>query len=370
MIHLDHAATSFPKPPAVLAAVRRWYEEVGVSAERGDGPRCALARTEVDAARRRLARLCGVPAQRVAFVSGATEGLNLALRALLHRGDGVLTTAFEHSSVVRPLLALRAERDLRVEVLPPAEGGAFPRVADFAEAMGRHRPRVVVFTHASNVTGAVADAAAICAAARAAGCTTVLDASQTAGLFDLDLGADVVIASGHKALHGPPGIGFVAAREGLDLPPQKQGGTGSSRALEQHPREWPTAFEAGTPNTPAIFGLGAALAWLGEQGSEALLREALAHRAALAAGLRAKPGVRLLPDGPGPHAPVLSFVHDDFDPSELGALFAAAGVHVRTGFHCAPWLHAHLGTAATGTVRLSPGPFLGAGELATALAAF
>ncbi|MBL8728068.1 MAG: aminotransferase class V-fold PLP-dependent enzyme [Planctomycetes bacterium] len=368
MIHLDHAATSFPKPAAVLAAMRRWFDEVGVSADRGDGERCLLARREVDATRGRVAALCGVPAHRVAFTSGATEALNLVLRALLRPGDTVLTTAFEHSSVVRPLVALRGERRLRLEVLPPAADGGLP-VDAFAAALATHRPRLAVFTHASNVTGAGLDAAAFCDRARRAGCTTVLDASQTAGLLDLRVGADVVVASGHKALHGPPGIGFVAARDGLELPPQKQGGTGSSRALDEHPTTWPQAFEAGTPNTPAIFGLGAALAWVQQQSPAALLAQSLRHVDALATGLAARPGVRLLLPPRERRVPVLSLVHEHYDPSELGALFAAAGIQVRTGFHCAPWLHAHLGTERTGTVRLSPGPQLTAADLAAVLAA-
>ncbi|MBL9078638.1 MAG: aminotransferase class V-fold PLP-dependent enzyme [Planctomycetes bacterium] len=369
MIHLDHAATSFPKPPAVLAAVRRWFESVGVSADRGDGANCVLAARTVAATRERLGALCGVPPARIAFVSGATEGLNLVLRALLAPGDRVLTTAFEHSSVVRPLVALQRERGLQLEVLPPDAARDLP-AAPFAAALQRWRPRVCVFAHASNVTGTALDAAVICAAARDVGCTTVLDASQTAGLLDLRVGADVVVASGHKALHGPPGIGFVAAQPRVPLPPQKQGGTGSSRALDEHPTEWPQAFEAGTPNTPAIFGLGAALEWLAEQTPARLLARGLGHVDALAAGLAGKPGVRLLLPPPERRVPVLSFVHDTLDPSELGALFAAASVQVRSGFHCAPWLHAHLGTAAAGTVRLSPGPELTPADLATALAAF
>jgi len=369
MIHLDHAATSFPKPAAVLAAMQRWFEQVGVSADRGDGEHCLLARREVDVVRGRVASLCGVPARRVAFVSGATEGLNLVLRALLRPGDTVLTTAFEHSSVVRPLVALRDERHLQLVVLPPDPRGA-PSADAFEQALAAHRPRVAVFTHASNVTGAVFDAAAICERARAAGCATVLDASQTAGLLDLRVGADVVVASGHKALHGPPGIGFVAAREALELLPQKQGGTGSSRALDTHPTGWPQAFEAGTPNTPAIFGLGAALEWVLHETPAALLARGLQHVDRLAAGLAGKAGVRLLLPPPSQRVPVLSFVHDGFEPSELGALFAAAAVHVRTGFHCAPWLHAHLGSERSGTVRLSPGPLLDEVDLATALAAF
>lgn len=366
MIYLDHAATSYPKPPAVLAAVAHWFADLGVSADRGDSGRCAAVRHEVDAVRHRLGALVGVPGHRVAFTSGATEALNLALRAVLRPGDAVLTTAFEHSSVVRPLLALQRERQLRLEVLPATAVGTLDLDAA-GRTLATLRPRLFVFTHASNVNGALFDAAALCELAHRHGTLTLLDASQTAGWFDLRVGADLVAASAHKALYGPPGLGFLAVQPGLELAPQKQGGTGSSAALAEHPRAWPQAFEAGTPNTPAIFGLGAALRWLDEQGPAQLRSAALAHIAALAERLAAVPGVRLL-HPPGPVTPVLSFVHEAYDPAELGSLFDAADVHVRTGFHCAPWIHAALGTSAAGTVRLSPGPSLSAGDVLRASA--
>lgn len=353
-LYLDHAATSWPKPPEVAAAVARWYTDVGVSEGRGDGSRCRIARDEVAFVRRRLGEACGVPAARVAFVSGATEGLNLTLRALLRPGARVLTTAFEHSSVVRPLKALEAPLGLALTVLEPAADGgiATDRVAAAIQSV---RPDLLVFTHASNVTGAVVEAAAWCAAARAVGCTTVLDASQTAGWLPMQVGADVVVASAHKALLGPPGLGFVAAGPGVELLPQKQGGTGNSIALERHPVGWPTAFEAGTPNTPAIFGLAAALRWADSRPVAARLAAALAGVDALAAGLSELQDVRLHLPPAGPRVPVLSFSHRRCDPVELGLILDAAGCHVRTGHHCAPWIHRHLGTEAVGTIRLSPG---------------
>ncbi|MCA8948108.1 MAG: aminotransferase class V-fold PLP-dependent enzyme, partial [Planctomycetes bacterium] len=238
-----------------------------------------------------------------------------------------------------------------------------------ATALARLRPRLFVFTHASNVTGALFDAAVLCALAREHGALSLLDVSQTAGLFDLAVGADAVAGSCHKGLHGPPGLGFLAVRPGLELLPQKQGGTGSSVALAEHPTAWPQAFEAGTPNTPAIFGLLAALEWLEASGRDRLAAAALGHTSALAERLAADPGVRLLQPPPGPRTAVLSFVHQSYDPAELGALLAAAGVHARTGFHCAPWLHAHLGTGDAGTVRLSPGPLLSAADTTAAAAA-
>ena len=353
MIYLDHAATGFPKSAAVLAAMCRWFTEVGVSASRGSGDRTLEAAREVDAARAAIGSLVDCPPSRVAFVGGATEGLNLALRAMLPPGAHVLTTAFEHSSVVRPLRALQRERGVSIEVLPPSEQGRIDLGA-VRRALAAQPTALFVFTHASNVTGAVLDAAAACAAARERGTPTLLDASQTAGLVDLRVGADVVVASGHKGLGGPPGVGFVAART-TTLSPQKQGGTGHSLALEEHPTNWPEAFEAGTPNTPAIFGLLAALRERSPTVRERELAAALDRIDELAAGMADLPGWRLLGPRSGPRVPVLGCVHAGFDPAEIGALLAGHDIHVRTGHHCAPWLHAHLATAAAGTVRFSAG---------------
>lgn len=360
MIYLDHAATSYPKPKDVLAAMQRWFTDVGVSPARGSGERCQLAAGVVAATRSALAQLLGTDARHVAFVSGATEGLNLALRAVLRPGDTVLTTDLEHASVVRPLVALAHERALRIERLG-LDARLGVDLEEAAAALAR-RPAVFVFTHASNVTGAVVDAANLVKLARAAGVTTLLDASQTAGYLDLRVGADVVVASGHKALHGPPGIGFVATT-GLELPSQKQGGTGSSKALATHPEEWPGAFEAGTPNTPGIYGLGAALGGVSVEEGQRRLTRALAAVDHLNQALTATPGWRTLVPTTGQRVPVLSCVHARYDPVELAAILAGADVHVRAGHHCAPWIHGALGTAAAGTLRLSPGPDVTATEL-------
>ena len=352
MIYLDHAATSFPKPEAVRDAVQRWFTSVGVSPDRGEGPATRASREVVARCREGIARRTGHPASRVAFCSGATEGLNLSLRALVEPGARVLTTCFEHSSVVRPLTAMQAHQGVTVRRCASTD--------ELLQALDADRPDLLVITHASNVTGLVLPAATLCARARELGVRVLLDASQTAGYLPLDCGAHVVVASAHKALHGPPGLGFVSADPDLELRPQKQGGTGSSSALDVHPSDWPTAFEAGTPNTPALFGLDAALSWLDERGDAALLADALLRVDELRRALQGAEGFRLLharDDAPDDaRTPVLSLVHASYDPAELGAVLAGAGVHARAGFHCAPWIHEHLGTATTGTLRLSPGP--------------
>ena len=354
MIYLDHAATSFPKPAPVLAAVRHWFEELGVSPQRGNSQICARVGARVQDVRHRIATMCGVSTHRVAFTSGATESLNLFLDGFLRPGDAVLTTAMEHSSVVRPLVHLAEARDLHIEVLPPdREGGIHPD--QFTTALSKREFRLVAFSHGSNVLGSVLNAATICDTARNQGCTTLVDASQTAGLLDLDVGADAIVASAHKSLLAPPGLGFLAVREGIPVRMTRFGGTGSAVALDRQPEEWPTAMESGTPNTPAILALGAALDYIEERGRDSIL----AWELSLVDALRRELNSRAQVYGPanGPRIPVLSFTLSDLDPAEAGVILDSAGIHVRTGFHCAPWLHDLLGTSAAGTVRVSPGPF-------------
>ncbi|MHC4851502.1 MAG: aminotransferase class V-fold PLP-dependent enzyme, partial [Planctomycetota bacterium] len=297
---------------------------------------------------------------------GATESLNLFLHGFLRPGDKVLTTALEHSSVVRPLTWQKEHAGVELTVLAPDSQG-YVDASQVTAALQQGGHRLLVFTHASNVIGSVLDAAAFCRLARNHGCVTLLDASQTAGLLPLAVGADAVVASAHKSLLGPPGLGFLCVGAELcdEIRLVKQGGTGSSRALAQHPREWPAAMEAGTPNTPAILGLLAALRWLDGQDPEESLHHGLACVDTLRATLKGH--ARCLGPSPDTDRPdaggnnrriaVLSLVPNDLDPAEAGLLLSEAGIHVRAGYHCAPWVHEHLGTAAGGTLRISPGPF-------------
>lgn len=365
MIYLDHAATSFPKPEAVLAAVEHWFRAIGVSPARGDSALCAAAERLVRGARMAVADLCGVPVARVAFSSGATEATNALLRGLLQPADRVLTTAAEHSAVARTLRALRDEQQVETTVIPVDRHGRVD-AGEIERELAARPYRLLAFAHASNVTGAVQDARTLCDLARAQGTLSFVDASQTAGARPLaELGADAITASAHKGLLAPPGLGFLATRETVPLRPTKQGGTGSSRALDEHPRDWPAGFEAGTPNMPAIAGLLAALQAHAPATSEAAAQRALAHLDALRAELQQRLDGRIAWQSPaaGPRIPILSFTVRDLDPAEAGVILDAAGIHVRTGFHCAPWIHRWLGTEVAGTIRVSPGPFVTEAEV-------
>jgi selenocysteine lyase/cysteine desulfurase len=258
--------------------------------------------------------------------------------------------------MLRPLTRLEAQMGLRLTVLGLAPDGTLDDDA-FEQALTRE-PRLVALNHASNVTGQVLPVAGLFARAQRAGAVTLLDASQSLGHVPVDAGAlhaDMIAWTGHKGLRGPAGIGGLYVREGLELEQVIVGGTGVRSDLRLHPGEMPTRLEAGTPNVPALAGLDAALRW-GEERGEAFEAVAAARTAQLRAGLKQIPAVRLFDGGEeAPGIGVVSFRMERWPVEETGYVLAESfGIVCRTGLHCAPLIHAAIGSAPEGTVRFSP----------------
>ena len=354
--YLDNAATSWPKPEPVLAAWNRAAREVGAAAGRA----AYRSAVEADAIRQRAraaaARLLGgVDPARVALPVGCTLGLNLAIHGLVQPGDHVIATAADHNAVLRPLHAL-ARRGIADLTIVPCDGLGRVDPAVVAAAW-RPATRLVACTHASNVTGALQDVAAIAAIVHARGGILLVDAAQTLGQIPLDvvaLGADIVAAPAHKWLHGTAGVGLLWARAGIEPEPLLQGGTGSRSESLDMPDAFIDRMEPGTPDVPALAALAAAAAWLEDRGLAATGAACRALAAECAARLRSLAGVKVFA---AEGAPIVSFTVAGYDPAEVAVILEqAAGVEVRSGFHCAAAVHEHLGTLAGGTVRASFGP--------------
>lgn len=358
-IYLDNAATSWPKPEPVYAAVDRYQRDIGAAAGRGGYDSAGDAQRVVSRARIGVARLLGVAeSRRIVFTGSGTESLNLAIFGLLGRCEGghVVTTVVEHNSVLRPLAELRGAKRLEVDYTRCDEAGR----VDPAAIAERIRPttKLVVVTSASNVTGALQDIAAIGAVCRERGVPLLVDAAQSIGHDGLDVeacGVSMLAAPAHKGLLGPLGVGVLYLAPGLEdqLAPLQYGGTGGNSDQETPPSSMPDRYEAGNFNVPALAGLAAALDWRNDHPKSDSAASATAR---LVAGLKELPGVRLL--GPGadePRAPVVSCSLEGYDPQELAAILAASGIECRAGLHCAPRAHDALGTTASGgTLRLSP----------------
>lgn len=369
MIYLNNAATSHPKAPGVLEAVT----ESLVALPEHSGRTAAAHDRRPDACRARLARLFGVDrAERIALTQHATHALNLAILGLgLQANDEVVTSVCEHNSLLRPLARLEAALGLRLTVIGMTPEGDLDEDA-FERALARE-PRLVALNHASNVTGQVLPVAGIFERARRAGALTLLDASQSLGHIPVEaaaLHADMIAFTGHKGLRGPAGTGGLFVREGLELEQVIVGGTGVRSDLRFHPGEMPTRLEAGTPNVPALAGLEAALRWTEEQGA-AFEKVAAARAAQLRDGLKIIPGVRVFGGkSDEPRIGVVSFRIAGWTVEEAGhALAESFGVVCRTGLHCAPLIHAAIGSAPEGTVRLSPSGATTEQEIAEAIAA-
>lgn len=355
MIYLDNAATTFQKPRCVIEAVASAMEHMG-NAGRGASDAALDASRVIYNAREALAELFGAehPSCMV-FTANSTESLNIAIKGLFSPGDRVVTTALEHNSVLRPLYEL-AERGVELEIVGADARGVLDY--DALEAALTPGTRGVVCTHASNLTGNMVDIARVSEIAHAAGALFVVDASQTAGAFPIDvqaLGIDVLCFTGHKSMLGPQGTGGMYVREGLQVRPLLSGGSGIDTYNTHHPSQMPTALEAGTLNGHGIAGLLAAVGYLNETGIERIRDRELALMRRFHAAVTAIPAIKVYGDfEPALRAPIAALNIGDYDSSEVSdELNVTYGIVTRPGAHCAPLMHKALGTVSQGAVRFS-----------------
>lgn len=363
LVYLDNAATSWPKPPCVAEAMRRFLDEVGANPGRS-GHRLSIAASRVVySAREALAELFNAPDPlRVTFGLNITDALNQALHGLLRPGQHVITSGMEHNSVMRPLRTLEAHGVL-VTVVPCAVDGSL-NPAD-VEAAIRPETRMLVVNHASNVCGTIQPLRPLGEIARRHNLLLLADTAQSAGAYPIDMQADLIdllAFTGHKSLYGPTGTGglILGARVGeAELIPLRRGGTGSHSEHEQHPSFLPDLLESGTPNAVGLAGLEASVRWILQKGVAAIRDEEQALVSALLAGLQETPGVKIHGRGTGKsQTATIALNIERMDASEAGLrLDEEFGILCRMGLHCAPAAHRTLGTFPDGTMRFGLGIF-------------
>ena len=355
MIYLDNAATTRPKPPSVAEAVAAAMNDYGNSG-RGTHPEALEAARSIYGVRQALAALFGCSrADRVAFTPNSTMALNIAISGLLGAGDHVISTDLEHNSVLRPLYRLRAQGGA-VDFVPADRQGRID-YEDF-ERLLRPNTKAVVCTHGSNLTGDLMDIQRVGNFCQKHRLLFILDASQTAGVFPIDMERQhisVVCFTGHKSLMGPQGTGGLCVGAGVEIRPFAVGGTGVQSYSETQPEAYPTRLEAGTLNSHGIAGLGASLAFLKRTGWDAVRM----HESVLARRfyetVRTIPGVKVYGNfAVQLRAPIVSLNIADLDSSEVADELAERfEIATRPGAHCAPRLHRALGTEDQGAVRFS-----------------
>lgn len=375
MIYLDNGATSFPKPHEVYDFMDKFYRSYGVNPGRSGFDLCLEAGSLVDETRKLMCEfLGGTDPNRLTFGYNSTDCLNLAIFGLIQPGDHVITTHLEHNATLRPLWKLEQE-GVEVDWVDFDEFG----YVDPQEIIGKFKKntKAVVMNHASNVIGTVQDVATVGKACRERGIHLIVDASQSAGMVPTkmdELGADVICFTGHKSLMGPMGIGGMYVREGITVNQTRAGGTGVKSAQRSHLEEYPYRMEYGTPNLPGIAGLNAGVKWVNRHGIEAIHAHEMALWTRLRDGLTQIEGVTTYctKDVPGKERiSVLSFNVDGLEALDTGTMLDVdANIAVRTGLHCTPMVHEHLGTDKIhGAARFGIGVFNTMEHMDTAIAA-
>lgn len=374
-IYLDNAATSWPKPTAVYEAVDHYQRELGAAAGRSAYQTATAVARLVEQTRWAVAKLIAAQeARRVVFAFNGTDALNTAIHGVLRPADHVVTTVVEHNSVLRPLAELVQRSGIQVSYVSCDDVG----VVDVAAIQAALRPttRLVVVSHASNVTGAIQPIAGIAELLSDHPALLLIDAAQSLGHLPIDVtrGIDLLASSGHKGLLGPLGTGILYVGEQAEpcLNSFRQGGTGTLSEDDHQPQSLPEKYESGNLNVMGIAGLWAGVQFVTERGVATLRAHEQALSERLIAGLRQGENVVLYgPASAADRVGVVSFNLAGHDPHDVATLLdATAGIEVRAGLHCAPRMHAALGTLAlNGTVRVSVGPFNTADEIDTTLAA-
>lgn len=372
MIYLDNAATTFPKPKAMLQAMRSCIESYCGNPGRSGHKMSMKTAEEIFKARNQIGRLLNIEnKERIIFTSNATESLNLAIKGVLYKGDHVITTAMEHNSVLRPLKAMEYG-GIELTIVPGRRDGTLD-AADIQRAV-RDNTRLIVCTLASNVTGAIMPVGEIIQIARQNRILFLLDASQGAGVLPIDAhlwNVDMLAAPGHKGLLGPQGTGFLYVREGVALQHFKQGGTGTYSLMLEQPGDFPDGYEAGTVNAPGIIGLGASAAYINRLGTESIRAHEDQLTRQLDNALRDMKHITIYgPENCARRTGIVAFnvKHKGCEEvaDELNNRFDIA---VRAGFHCAPFAHQSIGTGESGSVRASVGLFTTKEEIARTIQA-
>lgn len=357
-IYLNNAASTFPKPSSVTQAVEAFLQQPPLYSSRNSSALASYKDLKTKC-RQSLAELFNAPhPSQIVFTSGATESLNLALKGLNLQGKHVVTSSLEHNSVLRILKTMEQEDKIALSIVPCAADGSLPPSALLNQV--QPHTTAVVLSHCSNVTGALVDIATIGQSLASKDITFIVDASQSAGLYPIDVqafGIDILCFTGHKALWGLAGIGGLYIHKKIKLTPLKLGGTGSQSNLLYQPQTEPSCYEAGTANFVGILSLYEGVQYIQKVGLATIQQKVQATVASLKKALEQQPNIQLY--SPSNQAStILSFTIQGVDNEDVGYLLAQNfGIWVRTGLHCAPLIHPLLGAGSQGTIRVSPSYF-------------
>ena len=372
MIYLDNAATTFPKPEAVYNAMMDCMKNYCANPGRAGHKLAMKAAREIYDTRENIAKLFNIDnPMNIVFTNNATDSLNLAIKGVVNKGDHIITTSMEHNSVIRPIKAL--EKVGVENTIVQCDEQGFLNIDDLEKSI-KPNTKLIVTTHASNVCGTLIDIKSISEIANKHNILYLIDASQTVGVYDIDLKdikADMLAAPGHKGLLGPQGTGILYIREGLNIDILKEGGTGSRSEDLFQPDLLPDKYESGTHNTPGIVGLNEGVKFIFKEGIDKIKEHEEELCKYMLERLDEVPNIKIYgPKDANKRASVISINIGNMDSGEITFLLDSEyDIATRSGIHCAPLAHKTLGTLEQGAVRFSIGYFNTKEEIDKAVAA-
>jgi cysteine desulfurase family protein len=357
--YFDHAASSWPKPPEVIEAMRQCVEEYGANPGRGSHKLAVRASRVLFETRNNLSQLFNIHNPNdISFTLNTTMALNQAIKGFLKPGDHVISTSIEHNSVRRPLEYLKNKIGIEVTYLRTDERGLLDPT-QVVSAMNK-RTTLVVCTHGSNLLGSIIPIADIAEITHQYGARIIVDAAQTAGATMIDveaMGIDMLAFPGHKSLLGPQGTGGLYIHPDIELEPIIHGGTGSKSEDIDMPDIRPDRYEGGTPNTVGIAGLNEGVKFVLNETVHNIHNKEWELTQHLMTELQSIPDIRIL--GPGlkeDRTGIVAFIIPQIDASEMSFILDHSfNIAVRAGYHCTPLAHETAGTLEEGAVRVSVG---------------
>ncbi len=360
MYYFDNAATTFPKPKQVINAVQSALLTYSANPGRSGHKLSQNASIEIYNARKKAAALFNAPREEnVIFTPNCTASLNYAIKGSLKTNDKVLVSSLEHNAVMRPLHALKAN-DIKANVFEVIIGDKEATFRSFVNTVTRDT-KMVICTHASNVTGSILPIEQIGAYCREYGIIFVVDAAQSAGVLDIDVQKmciDYLCIASHKGLYAPMGTGILIIGGDFLRDTIIEGGTGTDSINMQQPKDMPERYESGTVNLPGIVGISAGIDFVRQKGIDKIRTHESELIKYIYNGFNRISRVRLYtePD-PDQYVPVLPFNVANINSVEIANRLNDADIAVRAGLHCAPNAHRRLGTLEQGAIRVCPSVF-------------
>ncbi|MBQ7351582.1 MAG: aminotransferase class V-fold PLP-dependent enzyme [Clostridia bacterium] len=361
MIYLDNSSTTHKKPKSVISTATLGMKKYSINPSRVGYKRGIEVQEEVFKCREKLSEYIGTTADKIIFTSGCTSAINMGLRGTAKRNGHIITTIFEHNSVLRTLEDLKQTHNISYTTLTPNKEGQIP-TSEIAKAI-KSNTYMIIINHTSNVTGATQNIEKIGKIAKKHNLIFFVDGAQSVGHEKInmqEMNINLLSIAGHKGLYAPQGIGVLAINDCI-VTPTKTGGTGTYSEKLKQPTNYPEGLESGTQNIVGILGLYAGLEFVIKH-QEKINTKIHTLTQYLVDKLNKIKNIEIFAHNISSGVISISIKNkDSVFVSQI--LDEAYNICTRSGLHCAGLVHKYYKTLKTGLVRISLSYFNNKNEL-------